>query len=511
MKIFPTYRIKELDTYTIEQEPIASIDLMERAAEALTDALVERWSDKDTPFVLFAGPGNNGGDALAVARLLAQRGYRQLQAVLFNPKGDLSADCQINVDRLIRVPEVRFQVVTRQFTPPELTSRHIVIDGLFGSGLNKPLSGGFATVVRYINASRATVVAIDIPSGLMGEDNSYNDSSCIIKAHLTLSLQLPKLAFLFAENEPYVGQWELLDIGLSEEGIDELPTDWQTQEWDDVAPLLRPRSRFAHKGTFGKALLIAGSQGMAGASILAAKAALHSGLGLLKVHVPFCNNLIVQTAVPEAITLIDFSDTCFSEWEESDGLQAVAVGPGLGQHKETEEALIDQINNTLCPMVVDADALNLLSAHRSLLGHLPKGSILTPHPGEMDRLVGGCQNSFERLQKAIQLAQTAQVHIVLKGAYTVLIAPDGRCWFNTTGNSGMATAGSGDVLTGILLALLAQGYDPLTAARLGVYVHGLAGDLAAKRVGEIGMTAGTLVEMLPAAWCMMQKMQSASC
>ena len=222
MKIFPTYRIKELDTYTIEQEPIASIDLMERAAEALTDALVERWSDKDTPFVLFAGPGNNGGDALAVARLLAQRGYRQLQAVLFNPKGDLSADCQINVDRLIRVPEVRFQVVTRQFTPPELTSRHIVVDGLFGSGLNKPLSGGFATVVRYINASRATVVAIDIPSGLMGEDNSYNDSSCIIKAHLTLSLQLPKLAFLFAENEPYVGQWELLDIGLSEEGIDEL-------------------------------------------------------------------------------------------------------------------------------------------------------------------------------------------------------------------------------------------------------------------------------------------------
>ena len=506
MKIFPTYRIKELDAYTIEQEPIASIDLMERAANELADAIAKRWRDKETPFVFFAGPGNNGGDALAVARLLAQCGYSKLQVLLFNPKGELSDDCQTNVDRLVRVPQVHFQVVTRQFTPPELTERHVVVDGLFGSGLNKPLSGGFATVVRYINASRATVVSIDIPSGLMGEDNSYNDTSCILKAHFTLSLQLPKLAFLFAENEPYVGQWEVLDICLSEEGIDELPTDWQTQEWDDVAPLLKPRSRFAHKGTFGKGLLISGSHGMAGASILAASAALRSGLGLLKVHVPFCNNLIVQTAVPEAITLIDYSDSCFSEWEETDGMQAVAVGPGLGQRKESEEALIDQINNTLCPMVVDADALNLLASHRSLLGQLPKGSILTPHPGEMDRLVGVSQNSYERLQKAIQLAQTAQVHIVLKGAYTAIIAPDGRCWFNTTGNSGMATAGSGDVLTGILLALLAQGYDALTAARLGVYVHGLAGDVAAQKEGEIGMTATSLVNQLPTAWRMMQKM-----
>lgn len=510
MKIFPTYRIKELDAYTMEHEPIASIDLMERAAEALTDAIAQHWNDKNTPFVLFAGPGNNGGDALAVARLLAQRSYQQLQVVLFNPKGTLSADCQVNVDRLLQVPQVHFQVVTRQFVPPELTPQHVVVDGLFGSGLNKPLSGGFATVVRYINNSHATVVAIDIPSGLMGEDNSYNDPSYIIKARFTFSLQLPKLAFFFAENEPYVGEWELLDIGLNEEGMNQLPTDWQTQEWNDVAPMLRPRSRFAHKGTFGKALLIAGSQGMAGASILAAKAALRSGLGLLKVHLPFCNNLIVQTAVPEAITLIDYSDTCFSEWEETDGLNAVAIGPGLGQLKETEEALIDQINNTLCPIVVDADALNLLAAHRTLLGRLPKGSILTPHPGEMDRLVGSCQNSYERLQKAVQLAQSAQVHIVLKGAYTAIIAPDGRCWFNTTGNSGMATAGSGDVLTGVLLALLAQGYDPLTTARLGVYVHGLAGDLAAKKEGEIGMTAGTLVELLPTAWRMVQKMSAAS-
>lgn len=505
MKIFATHQIKELDAYTISHEPIESIDLMERAAEALVETITGRWEEKDTPFVLFAGPGNNGGDALAVARLLSQRGYEKVKAYLFNPLDKLSDDCRTNMERLMECTEVDFYIVSKQFTPPALTADHVVVDGLFGSGLNKPLTGGFATVVRYINSSSATVVSIDMPSGLMGEDNTFNDKSTIIRADLTLSLQLPKLAFFFAENAEYVGEWELIDIGLSEEGMDEIVTPWQTQEYEDMSGLMKPRNRFAHKGTFGKALLIAGSQGMAGASILAARACLRSGVGLLKIHLPFCNNQIVQSTVPEAITLIDFGETCFSEWEESEGMQAVAVGPGLGKSKKTEEALMDQIEHTTCPMVLDADALNLLAAHRSRIGQLPKNSILTPHPGELDRLVGECQNGYERWMKAVELARTAKVHIVLKGAYSAIIAPDGRCWFNTTGNSGMATAGSGDVLTGILLALLAQGYDTLTAARLGVFVHGLAGDLAAKRVGEIGMTAGSLVEYLPLAWKAMQE------
>ena len=217
----------------------------------------------------------------------------------------------------------------------------------------------------------------------------------------------------------------------------------------------------------------------------------------------------MQTAVPEAMTHIDYSETCFSEWVEAEKMQAVAVGPGLGQRPETEGALLDQIENTLCPMVVDADALNILAGHRSELGHLPKGSLITPHPGEMDRLVGRCQSGYERLMKAMELARKAQIHIVLKGAYTAIIAPNGHCWFNTTGNPGMATAGSGDVLTGVILALLAQGYDTLTAARLGVYVHGLAGDLAAKKEGEIGMTASTIVEALPYAWRMVQQLGNA--
>lgn len=426
MKIFPTTSIKQLDADTIENEPIASIDLMERASRALARAIAERW-EPDTPLTVFAGPGNNGGDALALARLLAGKGYR-LEVYLFNTKGTLSPDCETNKERLADVPGVDFHEVTTQFVPPVLTADHVVIDGLFGSGLNKALSGGFAAVVKYINASPATVVSIDIPSGLMGEDNTYNVHTNIVRAHLTLSLQLPKLAFLFAENEPYVGEWQLLDIGLSEDVIHDMETDFCLPEHEDVSALLKPRSRFAHKGNFGRALLIAGSQGMAGASVLAARACLRSGVGLLTVHVPFCNNFIVQTSVPEAMTELDISDTCFAAATDTDDYQAVAIGPGLGKAAETEAALLEQIEICQTPMVVDADALNLLGEKRNYIGRLPKGSILTPHPKELERLVGKCQNSYERLMKARELAKSAGVHIILKGAYSAIVTPAGKCF-----------------------------------------------------------------------------------
>ena len=503
IKIFPTIQLKELDAYTIENEPVSSIDLMERASRALARAVSERWS-AETPFTVFAGPGNNGGDVLAVSRLLAERGCR-VEVYLFNTKGALSPDCETNKERLAGVAGIDFHEITTQFVPPVLTAEHVVVDGLFGSGLNKPLSGGFAAVVKYINTSPATVVAIDVPSGLMGEDNTYNIQANIIRADLTLSLQLPKLAFLFAENAPFVGEWQLLDIGLSEEAIEEKETDFALTEHEDVASMLKPRGKFAHKGNFGRALLIAGSQGMAGASVLAARACLRSGVGLLTVHIPFCNNFIVQTSVPEAMTEIDINDVRFSCATDTDDYQAVGIGPGLGKAGDTEAALLEQIESCQTPMVVDADALNLLGEHRSYIGRLPKGSILTPHPKELERLVGKCQNSYERLTKARELARSAGVHILLKGAYSVIIAPSGKCWFNPTGNPGMATGGSGDVLTGVVLALLAQGYDAETAARMAAYVHGLAGDIACKKHGVMGMTAGDIVTCLPLAWRMLEE------
>lgn len=503
IKIFPTIQLKELDAYTIENEPVSSIDLMERASRALARAMSERWS-AETPFTVFAGPGNNGGDALAVSRLLAERGCR-VEVYLFNTKGTLSPDCETNKERLAGVAGIDFHEITTQFVPPVLTAEHVVVDGLFGSGLNKPLSGGFAAVVKYINTSPATVVAIDVPSGLMGEDNTYNIQANIIRADLTLSLQLPKLAFLFAENAPFVGEWQLLDIGLSEEAIEEKETDFALTEHEDVASMLKPRGKFAHKGNFGRVLLIASSQGMAGASVLAARACLRSGVGLLTVHIPFCNNFIVQTSVPEAMTEIDINDVRFSCATDTDDYQAVGIGPGLGKAGDTEAALLEQIESCQTPMVVDADALNLLGEHRSYIGRLPKGSILTPHPKELERLVGKCQNSYERLTKARELARSTGVHILLKGAYSVVIAPSGKCWFNPTGNPGMATGGSGDVLTGVVLALLAQGYDAETAARMAAYVHGLAGDIACKKHGVMGMTAGDIVTCLPPAWRMLEE------
>ena len=411
IKIFPTIQIKELDAYTIENEPVTSIDLMERASQALAKTISERWNT-ETPFTVFAGPGNNGGDALAVSRLLAQQGYR-VEVYLFNTKGSLSPDCETNKKRLTELSGIDFHEITTQFVPPELTARHVVLDGLFGSGLNKPLSGGFAAVVKYINSSPATVVALDVPSGLMGEDNTYNIQANIIRADLTLSLQLPKLAFLFAENEQFVGEWQLLDIGLSEEAINEKETDFALTEHGDMPPMLKVRSKFAHKGNFGRALLIAGSQGMAGASVLAARACLRSGIGLLTVHIPFCNNFIVQTSVPEAMTEIDINDVRFSCATDTDDYQAVGIGPGLGKAGDTEAALLEQIESCQTPMVVDADALNLLGEHRSYIGRLPKGSILTPHPKELERLVGKCQNSYERLTKACELAQSTGVHLIL--------------------------------------------------------------------------------------------------
>lgn len=498
MKIFPSSSIKKLDAYTIEHEPISSIDLMERAATALTKAITQRWTPQ-TPVIVFAGPGNNGGDALAVARMMAEKEY-DVEVYLFNTKGELSADCQTNKEQIAAMRNVKFHEISTQFVPPTLTAEHLVIDGLFGSGLNKPLSGGFAAVVKYINSSSATVVSIDIPSGLMGEENTFNIKSNIIRADYTYSLQLPKLAFLFAENAEFVGKWELLDIQLSQEAIKQSETNYELTEAEDIRTLIKPRKQFAHKGNFGHALLIAGSKGMAGASILSARACLRSGVGLLTVHAPLCNCTILQTSVPEAMVESDADESCFAVPTDTDDYQAIAIGPGLGKSEETETALLEQLQHCQTPAVLDADALNILANHRHALTHLPKGSILTPHPKELERLVGKCQDSYERLTKACELAKNANVHIILKGAYSAIITPEGKCYFNPTGNPGMATGGSGDVLTGVILALLAQGYDTDAAARIGTYVHGLAGDVAQSKQGTIGLIASDIIDSLPAAW-----------
>lgn len=499
MKIFTSTQIHELDRYTIENEPIPSLDLMERAAKALTQAITEMYS-VTTPVVVFAGPGNNGGDALAVARLMADKNY-QVSVYLFNINGNLSPDCAANKQRLQENKRIRqFIEVIEEFNPPVLEANMLVVDGLFGSGLNKPLAGGFASLVKYINSSPAQVVAIDIPSGLMTEDNTYNVRANIIRADHTLTLQQVKLSFLFPENQQFVGNLRVLDIRLSKEGMKKLESQYTMVEENDVRQLMLPRSPYAHKGQMGNALLIAGSYGMAGAAILAARACMRAGVGKVTVNSPKRNLPLLQVAVPEAIVQNSLEETYFAEAVDTEDFNALGIGPGLGQSEQTAIAMITQLRRTQCPIVVDADALNILANHRAWLQQLPQDIIMTPHPKELDRLEGHSADSYERLTKASNLAERLKGYIVLKDHHTAICCPGGHILFNSTGNAGMATAGSGDVLTGIITGLLARGYKPQDACVVGVYLHGLAGDIAAHDLGEESLTASDIINCLPRAF-----------
>ena len=500
MKIFTSAQIHELDKYTIDHEPITSINLMERAAKAITRNIEEEWSNR-TPVVVFAGPGNNGGDALAVARLLAEDGY-SVSVYLFNVHNKLSADCAANKKRLLNDKLAKqFTEVTVNFDPPKLNDNTLVIDGLFGSGLNKPLSGGFAAMVKYINQSPAKVVSIDIPSGLMCEDNTYNIHTNIIHADLTLTLQQKKLSMILADNQVYLGRLKVLDIRLSHEFIQNTDCKYCILEERDIRQLLLPRDDFAHKGNMGNALLIAGSYGMSGAAVLATKACLRAGAGKVTVHTPKYNYNIMQISVPEAVLQMDSENAIFSAPIDAERFDAIGIGPGLGTNETTAIALIAQLRGTSHPIVIDADAINILASHRAWMQQLPKETIMTPHPKEFDRLSGNTSAScYERLAKACELAKHLQAYIILKGHYSALCLPDGHVEFNPTGNSGMATAGSGDVLTGIITALLARGYKRDDACRLGMYLHGLAGDLAINDLGKESLIASDLIEYLPKAF-----------
>lgn len=499
MKILTGAQIRQLDQYTIEHEPVTSLDLMERAARVITHAITERWKES-TPFVVFAGPGNNGGDALAVARMLADRGYH-VDAYLFNVRGKLSDECATNRTRAEQSLRLNsFVEVTHNFDPPQLTPTTVVLDGLFGSGLTRKLDGGFATLVRYINQSEATVVSIDMPSGLMTEDNTTNDRTAIVRADLTLTLHGRKLAMFLADTQEYFGRVEVLDIQLSREGLDRLPAQFCTLEAADVAARLPQRSPFAHKGQMGHAMLIAGSYGMAGAAILASRACLRSGVGKLTAVTPRRNVAIMQVAVPEAVLRIDPDDECFTTATDTEGIAAIGMGPGLGLDETTAMAMITQIRTAHCPVVLDADAINMLCMHDAWMHQLPRGLVFTPHAAEFDRLAGHSDSDYERLMKAHDMAFQLNAYILLKGHHSALCSPDGTITLNTTGNAGMATAGSGDVLTGIITALLARGYDRTSACVLGMYLHGLAGDLAARELGKESLIASDIINHLPQAF-----------
>ena len=493
MKIFSSQVIKEIDKATCEAQGITSIDLMERAAYALCYEIVARFQPGQR-MVIMAGPGNNGGDALAVARMLFEQGYRKLEVFLFNVLGKLSPDCEEEKNRLLAIEGIDFTEVTRDFQPPYLSKDDILIDGLFGSGLKGPLQRGFINLVRFINDSGAYVISIYIPYGLSGEWNENVMRRNMVHANLTLTFQFPRLSFFFEENEEVVGEWKVLDIELDYPTIKEMPVDYVLVEARDVKPLLKKRNNFSAKRDYGSSLIFAGSIGMTGAAVLAAKGCLRSGVGLTTVHSAATSLPIVQTAIPEAMFEPDRNPHYITDMTVHHHHQSVAIGPGIGVAEETIDALEYLLKTYKNPIVLDADALNCISIRPHLLSLLPSHSIITPHIWEFDRLFGESANNEQRLKKAIDMARYYNIIIVLKGHYTATIRPTGRVYFNSTGNPAMATPGAGDVLTGVISAFIAQGLRPEQAASVGVFIHGMAGDMAAEKWGEYGLLASEIAD-----------------
>jgi len=498
MKLFRCDQIKQIDEYTLKDEPIASIDLMERAAGQLLRWYLPRF-ERSRPVFIFVGPGNNGGDGLALARLLASNRYdTEVHYVDFTDK--TSTDWKINLLRLKTETNVTLNYLNDIDQFPAISSGDIIIDAIFGSGLTRPVKGLAGDVIKHINSLNSTIISIDIPSGMFGEDNTKNNYDSVVSADYTLSFHFPKLSFMFAENAQHLGEWEVLQIGLSDNAIRNTISPYILLAKNEITPLLKKRNKFDHKGTFGHGFLVSGSLGKMGAAVLGAGAALRTGIGLITCHIPSCGVSTVQCAMPEAMVEPDKNEKHISEIGNTDSFNAVGIGPGLGTEPESQRALYGLLTDCKKPMIIDADALNILSLNKGWLSLVPEGAILTPHPKEFERLAGKSDNSFLRLNRQIEFSRDHKCILVLKGAHTSITTPEGNVFFNSTGNPGMATAGSGDVLTGILLSLLAQGYTSENAAVLGVYLHGVAGDIAAEVSCYESIIASDIIKSLGKAF-----------
>jgi hydroxyethylthiazole kinase-like uncharacterized protein yjeF len=494
MKIFTAPQIREADAYTIKHTPISSLELMEEAAHACNDWLITN-QFIEQPVCILCGMGNNGGDGLAITRLLRNLNCDAHAYIIYHSKQP-SADHLANYAALMEDYPDSLHDVHTMADFPALAPNTLIIDAMLGTGLSRAPEGLIADIITKINGlyDQHTIIAIDIPSGLLADTSSVNQPA--VQAHHTLSFEVWKLAFLLPENAQRVGEIHLLPIGLHPDYIARTPARFQITDEALIRTIYKPRKPFSHKGTFGHVLLIAGSYGKMGAAVLSAKACLQTGVGLLSCHVPKCGYDIIQISLPSAMCFTDeqfdhsssFHNHIATE-EDAKKYKTIGIGPGLGTAAGTCWALDKLLDHYRQPMVLDADALNILATAPTVMAKVPPGSILTPHPKEFERLFGKTANDIERLELLISKAVEKKLHILLKGRYTAMASPDGSLYFNATGNPGMATGGSGDVLTGIITSLLAQGYTPKEAMLMGVYIHGLAGDFAAATLSQEAMTA----------------------
>lgn len=497
MKIFSAAQLKEADEKTMGKQEISSDELMERAGTLVFNEIHNRLKGSPGTIKIFCGIGNNGGDGLVIARHLIEHGYEVIIYVV-NYSEKRSEDFLKNYDRIRNLTKKWPVLLKTEDDFPELNSKDFVVDAIFGIGLNRPLVSWVANLIKHVNASAAFVLAVDIPSGLFA-DQPTKEKESIVKANFTLTFQSPKIAFYLPDTGRYAGDVEVIDIGLDREYLLETDTEAHLIRKQEAAQLYRPRKEFTHKGTYGHALLVGGSYGKMGSISLTSRAALRVGAGLATVFIPRCGYDIIQTLLPEAMVITDVADNFISDVEHDLDPAVVSFGVGVGKREETKNAFEALLEKTEKPMVIDADGLNLLAANKELLKKLPGDSVLTPHPGELKRLIGSWENDFEKLEKARDFVKENKVLLVIKGSYSITVTGD-QFYVNSTGNPGMATAGTGDVLTGVITGLISQGYDSLTATVFGVYLHGRAGDIAAKKMSYQGLIAGDVVDHLGAAY-----------
>ena len=485
-KIISANQTKETDNYTIKKEYISSLELMERASLAFVSA-IENTIYNYQKIAIVCGIGNNGGDGFAITRILQSKGY-SAKAILIKTDDNLSPDCRSNFNKLAEVT-----IIESEKDLVDFKKFDIIIDAIFGSGLTRKIEDLPEKVIENINAAKKKVFSVDIPSGLYCD--KLPDSHAIVKSDVTISFQRPKLSFFFQESNQYIKNWKVINIGLNEKFIQKLPTNTYVLD-RTISKSVKKREKHSHKGTYGHSLIITGSYGKIGAAILASKACLKTGVGLLTTYIPNCGYEILQTTAPEAMCLTDKKKSYISKLPDLSSYNAIGIGPGIGKKTSTKEVLKQLFKSTKVPLVIDADALNIISENRELVKIIPKNSILTPHPKEFERLVGKWKTTIECFEKQKHFAKEHQCIVILKGANTCICNSEGILFFNTSGNPGMATGGSGDVLTGIITGLLAQGYSSLEAALIGVYFHGKAGDDAARQKGENALIASDIINYL---------------
>lgn len=506
MKILSAEQIKSLDAFTIANEPISSIDLMERAAMACVRRLIKLIKSGEEVFVM-CGKGNNGGDGLAITRLLNERGFNASACVIHYTE-TFSEDARQNYQTLKekypgKLIEIRSIEELKSRTPGK---NALAVDALLGTGINKPVEGLLEEVIRFMNDSFHKIISIDVPSGLFTDKTSSGNTS-VIHSALTLTFQLPKLTFLVAKNKEFISEFEILDIGLHEKGLADQQTKHHYLTMEEISSLLKKRNKFSHKGSFGHALLLAGSKGKSGAAIISAKACMKSGAGLLTLHSNKDTLTALLQHLPEAMSEEDIHSEWISEIDKLEKYDAIGFGPGVGLREDTQLILKKLLNYYTGKLIIDADGLNILSENKTWLSFLPPGTILTPHPKEFERLAGKFEDDFERLEGLKQFSIRYNCIVVLKGAHTAIAMPDGNTFFNSSGNAGLAKAGSGDGLTGIILGLMARSYNTPQAALIGTFIHGYAADLCLKKKSMESILISDVIDQLPKAFKKLESMQ----